>query len=415
VTSFYELEAPTVWADPPEHYSFSSLQAIDACPRRWQLLHSEWGEHGRFPQRQHPKALEGTIVHEALKLLMRELAKRGLPNVGSASFQQAIADIDFWGHFTREIDRWNAKLARHPRSSASFVLRISPRELANRAIRLFREHYKPAKIAVPLLPRFDRPEADMVDLMAWLRGRGAVSEIDVSHPDLPFHGVIDLVEIRQGDVLITDFKTGVPKEEHELQLQLYGILWWRKSGTLPAHLAVQYLNERKEFPADRANLLAAEKRLQEKIRDARRLLTDKPAEARPGKDCGHCPARARCEDGWRAYQASLDRPRTGTTDVELSVAAEPSSNGFLAQTGGQEMDVVYEATVGQELPRIGAGNRLRLLDAVVRDEGKTVEIHPWTEVYIFATTKDRQREAGDKQPLLLRGHRLGNPTGWLAQ
>ena len=51
MTSFYELEAPTSWAAPPERYSFSSLQAIDACPRKWQLLHSEWGEHRRFPRR----------------------------------------------------------------------------------------------------------------------------------------------------------------------------------------------------------------------------------------------------------------------------------------------------------------------------------------------------------------------------
>ena len=83
--------------------------------------------------------------------------------------------------------------------------------------------------------------------MALLEQRGAVSEIDVSHPDLPFHGVIDLVELVEGEVQVVDFKTGKQKEEHELQLRLYGVLWWRRTGVRPSRLAIQYLNQRKEL------------------------------------------------------------------------------------------------------------------------------------------------------------------------
>jgi CRISPR/Cas system-associated exonuclease Cas4 (RecB family) len=381
MTSFYELEVPTVWAALPERYSFSSLQTIDACPRKWQLLHSKWGEHSRFPQRQHPKAQEGMIVHEALKLLMRALGQRGLPTIGSAAFQLAIADVDFWEYFAREVDRWNTNLARHPRSGPYFFIRTSPRELANRAIRIFREQYKPTDVDVAPSPKSVRAEAESFDLLLRLQMRGTLSELEISHPDLPFHGIIDLVEIRHGEVLVIDYKTGAEKEEHKLQLQLYGVLWWRRSGVRPARLVVQYLNARKEFPSSEAELLAAERNLQERIHNARRLLADKPAEAHPGKDCRYCPVRARCEAGWRVYQASLDQPSAGTTDIELSVAVEPSANGFLAEAGGRDVDVVYESTVGQELPHIGAGDRLRLLDVDVRDEGKTVEIHAWTEVY----------------------------------
>lgn len=380
MTSFYELEAPTTWAEPPERYSFSSLQAIDACPRKWQLLHSEWGEHGRFPQRPHPKALEGTIVHEAIERLVRALGKRGLPSITSPAFREAVAEIDFWGHFAREVEKWNARLARHPRSGPFFVLRTPPRELANRAIRLFREQYTPLD-AAPQAKASTSGESGPVDPMALLDQRGAVSEIDVSHPELPFHGVIDLVELVDGGVQVVDFKTGKQKEEHELQLQLYGVLWWRRTGVRPSRLAIQYLNQRRELQVGDADLVAAEKRLEKSIANAGRLLADTPAEARPGKDCGYCPVRARCGAGWRAYQASLGRPRAGTTDLEVTVGAAPSRNGFVADAGGREVNVVYDAAVGQHLPQIAAGASIRLLDVVVRDEGKTFEVRPWTEVY----------------------------------
>ena len=47
--SFYELQAPTAWADPPSTWSSTSLDDVEACPRRWQLLRSRWGDFERFP------------------------------------------------------------------------------------------------------------------------------------------------------------------------------------------------------------------------------------------------------------------------------------------------------------------------------------------------------------------------------
>ena len=381
MTSFYELEAPTGWARPPERYSFSSLEAIDVCPRRWQLLHSEWGEYGRFPQRTHPKALEGTIVHEAIERLVCALGKRGMPSIGSLGFREAIAEIDFWGHFAREVEMWNDRLAAHPRSGPFFVLRTPPRELANRAIRLLREQYVP-KDADPAPPTKSNGAASRsVEPMALLRSRGAVTEIVVSHPELPFHGVIDLVELFGTEIRIVDFKTGKNKEGHERQLQLYGVLWWRATGVRPTRLSAQYLNQRKEYSAGETELIVAEKRLEESIRDARRLLANTPAEARPGKECTYCPARARCGPGWRSHQTTLGRPRAGTTDVEVVVVATPSASGFLAEAGGREVDVVYDSALGQQLCDVETGDRLRLLDAVVCEGGRAVEIRPWTERY----------------------------------
>lgn len=381
MTNFYELQEPTSWAEPPDRYSFSSLQAIEACPRKWQLLHSEWGEHGRFPQRPHPKALEGNIIHEAIDKLVRALGKRGLPSISTPAFREAVTEVDFWEHFGREISKWNSQLARHPRSGPFFIIRTPPHVLANRAIRLFREQYTPLD-AAPQVEQRDDAEPASVEPMALLEMRGALSELELSHPDLPVHGIIDLVELTDAEVQIVDFKTGKQKDEHELQLQLYGVLWWRRTGVRPARLVVQYLNERKVFPISDAELLAAEKRIEQRINEAQQLLA-KPAEARPGTDCGYCPARARCEPGWRTYQTSLGRSRSGTTDIEVTIGVPPSANGFVAEAGGREVNVVYDAAVGQHLPKLEVGGRIRVLDVVAREEGKTFEVRPWTEVYVL--------------------------------
>ncbi len=384
MTSVYELAEPTCWAEAPASYSFSSLQEIQTCPRKWQLLRSSWGENTRFPERPHPKALEGSIVHEAIELLVRALGKRGLPSIGSARFREAIEAIDFWKYFAVEIAKWNERLAEHPRSGPHFVLRTPPRELANRAIRLFREQYTPLDalpVSVNGAEAASLAEERGTDLMALLRERGALSEVEVAHPDLPFRGIIDLVEWADGGVHLLDFKTGKEKDEHELQLQLYAVLWWRRTGACPAHLAVQYLNHRRAFEVEEGDLVRAEERLVEAIASARSALGERPAEARPGGHCGLCAARARCEEGWTAYQTTLGRPTSGTTDRELTVVAAPSPSGFVAAARGREISVVYDAAVGRHLPELGVEDCLRLIDAVVRDQGKTMEIRPWTEVY----------------------------------
>lgn len=381
-TSFYELEHPTTWAEVPEQFSFSSLQTIESCPRSWQLLRSAWGDHARFPERPHPAALEGSIVHEAIELLVRALGRRGMPSIGSTLFRGAIEEIDFWGYFSRETNRWNERLAAHPRSGPFFVLRTPPRELANRAIRLFREQYTALDAEPHTHDEATAPAGSSNDdVMDLLRGRGALSEVEVEHPTIPFHGIIDLVELIEDAVLVVDFKTGKQKDAHELQIQMYAVLWWRRTGIRPSRMIVQYLNQRREFEVGEAELLAAEARLEASIADARRLLADTPAEARPGKDCGYCAARARCEAGWRAYQASLGHPKQGTVDIEVVVAAQPFPSGFLAEVSGREVDVVFDAAVGQHLPEVAVGDRVRLLDVVVRNEGKAFEVRPWTEVY----------------------------------
>lgn len=104
--NLYELQEPTEWANPPITWSSTTIDDVEACPRRWQLLRSRWGEHERFPERAHPASIEGQIVHDALDRLTRACGQRGNPAFGSAEFTAALTDADFFPGFARAIAEW---------------------------------------------------------------------------------------------------------------------------------------------------------------------------------------------------------------------------------------------------------------------------------------------------------------------
>lgn len=378
----YELAGPSRWAQPPKQFSFSSLQAIGSCPRRWQLLHSEWGSHSRFPERAHPSAIEGQIVHEALDLLSRVLGQSGRPPIGSPEFQAAVASSGFWGFFAKQANEWNSRASRHPRTGPGFVIRTPPRELANRAVRLFREQYRPGVPRrvhpVPL------PRADAGSVLARLRHAGALSEVRLEHPVLPLAGIIDLVSLEQDSgVSIVDFKTGAAKDSHRQQLLLYALLWWRVTELPPTRIEAQYLNDGWQEMVSEAELECAERKIEGEIENAVKSISHQPGPARVGPACARCPVRARCDDGWRHVE-SASTVLGRTVDCEVTVASGPTSTGFTGRRrDGRDLPVVYDAAVGRTMPALAIGTCLRVVDAVLATEGTAIELRAWSECYLM--------------------------------
>lgn len=378
----YELVAPSRWAQPPKQFSFSSLQVIAACPRRWQLLHSEWGTHSRFPERAHPSAIEGQIVHEALDLLSRALGQVGRPPLGSAEFQSAAASCGFWGFFATQVDEWNSRATRHPRAGPGFVIRTPPRELANRAVRLFREQYRPGGGRIVHSARSDGLASGSV--LARLRHDGALSEVRLEHPVLPLTGILDLVTLEgESGVSVVDFKTGAAKDSHRDQLLLYAMLWWRVTGLAPLRIEVQYLDDSWAEAVAKTELERVEKSVGKEIDRAVEAISRQPGPARPGLDCARCPVRARCEEGW--LHAEPAAALTGrTADCEVTVASTPTPTGFTGhRRDRRELPVVYELAVGMTLPPLSVGSHLRLVDAVPKEDGKSLELRAWSECYLL--------------------------------
>ena len=376
----YELKAPSRWAAPPKQFSFSSLQGIAACPRRWQLVHSEWGTCSRFPERAHPAAIEGQIVHEALDLLSRALGRVGRPPLGSPEFQVAADSCGFWGFFATQVDKWNSRAARHPRTGPGFIIRTAPRELANRAVRLFREQYRPGGRGAA---HAEPAASDAGSVLARLRQYRALSEVRLEHPTLPLAGIIDLVALEEDSrVVIVDFKTGVVNDSHRDQLLLYAMLWWRVTELPPVQIEVQYLDDRWDEAVSKADLERVERRIGKEIERAVEALSRQPGPARPGPECGRCPVRARCDDGWP--HAEPGAALSGrTVDCEVTVASVPTSTGFIgSRRDGRELSIVYDAAIGKTLPLLTVGTRLRLVDAVPTEAGAALEVRPWSECYL---------------------------------
>lgn len=379
--TFYELQAPTEWATPPSKWSTTTVDDVDACPRRWQFLHSRWGEHGRFPVRPSVAAIEGQIVHEALDRLTRACGQRGNPAFGTVEFGAAATDADFFPGFARAVAEWQQRLDAHPRPGPVFRMRTTPEELANRAVRMFRSQYLAdgrAMVAVA-----ERVTGGTTDMKALLRRKSALAELKLQHPDLPFGGVLDRVQQTTDGAHIVDFKTGKPSEKHHAQLLRYALLWWRVTGDLPARISAQYLDGAESWPVSQVELSAVEASLAKKLPSLRDLLLTRPAAARPGAGCLACPVRARCRDGWSVGEeaASVD----GRGDAELVVGAKAGEHGFVARsrTGGA-VSVVYEVAVSKLLPEHAEGGIIRVLDGVWKEKRSQLEIKAWTEIFVVA-------------------------------
>ena len=377
--SFYELQSPTAWAEPPSMWSSTSLDDVEACPRRWLLLRSGWGDFERFPVRPHPAAVEGRIIHEALDRLTRACGQRGNPAFGSAEFSAALTDADFFPGFARAVAEWQQRLTAHPRPGPPFRLRTSGEELANRAVRMFREQYKAeGNVSWQAAERATDAPADVKALL--IRKR-ALSEVKLTHPKLPFVGILDRVQDAGEGVEVVDFKTGKPSEKHRRQLLRYALLWWRKTGDAPVSVSAQYLQGVESWPVTQGALEDVESDLEKTIPLLTVVLNAHPAAANPGTGCHTCAVRARCAAGWAVGEeaALVD----GRGDAELVVQAKAGDHGFLARSrSGAEIAVVYDLPVAKLLPERIEGQVLRVLDGVWKEKRTQLEIKAWTEVFV---------------------------------
>jgi hypothetical protein len=387
----YQLLGPTAWAIPPTSYSYSSLAAIERCPRQWQLAHSRYGDLARFPSRPHPAAVEGEIVHAILEQLFKALAVRGMPALGTSSFREGLAEVDLHKSVRLLIVEHERRLGDHPRAAA-FRLRTSPQELVNKVIRHFRGLYQdvakthragdlPASVMRAPLQLPSGPA-----LVAFLRERGALSELPLVHPTLPFGGIIDLIWLNEGESVITDFKTGQVKPEHLKQVAYYGLLWWRCSGEIPGRAEVRYADRFVPVAIKESLLAEVEEELRQRISAVAKLLACVPTQAVLGEHCQHCDVRQFCERYW----ADRNDPSPGRThavgqetslDVEVTVIGEPSTSGFDAQAArAGTFPVVFREDVALVHGPFAKGEQLRILGGQVI-EGGALELRPWTEVF----------------------------------
>lgn len=373
MSAFHHLVAPSRWVTSLDTLSYSSLCAIERCPRQWQLTRSEWPGFERLPVHPNASAIEGTLVHEVLDLVFREMAFAGLPEIGATGFREALRRADVMGQIQRRLDAAHATLERHPRR-ASLHLPHDARSLYNRVAGLFQREYAAVERndAAPL-PRTGAAPGVERSALSLLTARSVLTEWSLAHPTLPLRGVADLIRREASGTMIVDFKTGQPRDEHETQLALYALLWWRTTGDLPRATAVRHPRGLRVFPVDAESLVEGERALATRIDALRGAVQQTPAFAKRGAHCGSCPVRPFCEDYW------AEGAQASTRDVELRVPSEIESNGFVAGLGRRRLPVVWDddgaAVHGPFVP----GEVVRIIGAIAHGEGLRLSTH--TEVF----------------------------------
>ena len=383
-SGIYRIQGPSKWPESPTQFSFSSLTTIEACPRQWQLVHAQYGSLVRFPARPNPAAVEGRIVHEALELLFKTLAIAGLPDLGTPAFKAEIARVDVGDQVRRLLDEHDLRLEAHPRT-AGFRLRASPEQLINRVIRLFRAEYhgvapSPADDSKRRPTRASGKLAGK-EMLSILLSRGAITELALRHPSLPFAGFVDLVRTTNNGIEIIDFKTGRQKAEHQDQVLGYALLWWRITGQTPKRASVRYTSGADTRTIDVKLLTNHERRLRQRIEKTIATLSLAPATAHTGNHCLHCDVRQFCDRFW-ATAAKRVPKRTDKTrvDITLTVDGPPGPYGFSSKSlDGSICNVVHGADGPKVHGLFVEHENLRILNGKVIDGA--LELMPWTEVF----------------------------------
>ncbi len=290
--------------------SFSTLLELEACPRRWALHSAEylqvWNQRG-YPRSLQPAALEGTVVHLALETITRALAGGGCPSVEDAS---AIATLKDLGGYTTVIGNCIERALRpydgNPRAAPA-IDRVRRRLSAR--IPEFRSRVQSFLSRIPLEAR-SSGEATSARLKSDGVSRGALqygshAEMELKVPELGWKGIADLLTLSEESCEIRDFKTGSFKEEHQLQLQVYALLWSRDSevnptGRLADKLVLSYEDGDRQVSTPTADALrSVERDLVERSAASLAILKNHPPLARPSPDnCGFCGVRHLCSDYW---------------------------------------------------------------------------------------------------------------------
>ena len=343
---YYRLTEPTELAGPPAFHSPTSLASLRKCPLRWQFEKSRWGDLARHPGTPNRKRIEGSIIHNVLDAMFRQLGRHGRPPHRTEPFRDAMRALDVNSVLAHLLKKSKQDWDLHPRTKG-YPLGLDPGDLRKRAFHLFRKTYQAAG------------DGEKSSCVSGPLG----AEVDIRDGELRLRGRVDHASTAE----LREFKTGAPSEEHQHQLELYALMWSRQRGILP-RLTLVYPGESKSWKPSAERLTEVQLRLQKEISELDHQLEAK-ATAQPGEHCRYCSVRAFCDSYW-------ERPREG--DVEFVVTESP---GPFAIGDGSTLVGLHAAHVACSGP-VEIGDRVRLLG--VQFEENEAVLPAWGELFVQA-------------------------------
>lgn len=341
---FWVAENPQQWPAVPKWMSYSTLMAIESCPRRWSLLSAEYPniwERVGYPKVPMPSLIEGKIIHMAIETIVRTFLYRGCYSIIDPKSFEILKEL---GGVTTIIKKCITKslevYKENPRTE--FILDQLTKNIITK-IPYIRNNIQRLLSRVQLFPEKETIRVSTVDLdkeKIKKISKGSFSEIKVKVPEMGWVGVIDLLTLNTEFCEIRDFKTGVNKPEHELQIKIYSLLWMKDtnrnvSGKLPSKLILSYPNYDVEVPVpDIDSLRDLEYEIMSRTQKSFKAIRKVPPTAKPtNENCKYCSVRHLCNDYWEYIKpvASESKPVTKQfIDLEINLTKQHGPKSWYA-------------------------------------------------------------------------------------
>jgi len=208
-------------------------------------------------------------------------------------------------------------------------------------------------------------------------------EVELQLDDPALRVKIDLVIYGDnGDTLI-DFKSGIPKDHHRLQSDIYGAVWVTVTGRTVGRRQILYSeNSVVELKGmDQAAAAQALDSVRRRIDQCLHDLRTAPPVARPQVDiCRHCAVRQLCTAYWNSPETAELRIDSTTPfgewkDLDLNIShALWDDDGFSITPGPNQTTALYCRVPSRYRPQQPRFSSVRLLGVAVRPVGPAAEV-----------------------------------------
>lgn len=346
------VRGPDKWPGPPSPMSFTVLRDIETCPLRWSLRRGSytglWSSRG-YPSTPRLGTLAGQVVHGVLERIVGEVARQAeSPDTVSDDLERMVRALRALNGITAVLEAMITDVVRSWEGNPRFASQAREwddelrRQLPTLRLRV---QQMLAQVNAPhqglgarsLAGAEGESEGARPNLPAPL-SLGLQAEVSLNNPELDWFGKADLLHVGANTCAIIDFKTGIAKEDHGLQLRIYALLWQRDkqlnpSGRPATALTLVYgggpVAVAVPGPVE-LDALASELAMRSSA--ARAAVTVTPPEARPSRAaCEWCDVRHLCGVYWRPAAGSGADGRaddSATRSEQASLSTETPTGGF---------------------------------------------------------------------------------------
>jgi hypothetical protein len=298
-----------VWSPPPNTLSHSSLQEMEACPRRWMLKRSRypdlWEKKG-YPELPQVASLVGEIVHGTLELVVKALIEGGCHSPNSAEAVSVLRSLGGYSALISDaIDRIRIQIEDNPRAQdqCSAIIRALQARIPEMRQRtqasLARSRFVPGSAGSGHISSDHGHSEGQLP-------QGSYPEVELNANSIGWTGRVDLLTLTDNTCQIVDYKTGTAHDEHVEQLNIYALLWlldtsFNQSQRLATELVLSYPDHDVTLVAPETDdLQQLRQDLELRSQTALVELHSRPPTARPStENCAWCSVRHLCGEYWQ--------------------------------------------------------------------------------------------------------------------